>query len=228
VAVREQSGRDSGHQLALERLVFFSDAVFAIAITLLALELKVPDIEPGRAADLLPAALLALAPKYIAFLITFLVVGGYWQLHHRYFRHINAFDGRLIWLNLLLLISVAFLPFPTAVLGSYVGERTAIVFYTCSVSFTGLVAYFLWRYVSTGRRLIDRELPQAEVALLGRRTLVGPAVFLASIPLAIWHAPLAGISWTLIGPLLFWLSRSQKPSRTRPATSGHHPRTGRA
>src|SRR5919202_6822338 len=85
----------------LERTVFFSDAVFAIAITLLALEIQVPQIPADSAAALLPGALLSLWPKFFSFLISFWVVGFYWLSHHRTFRYISGYDYSLLLINLL-------------------------------------------------------------------------------------------------------------------------------
>jgi hypothetical protein len=105
--------------LAFERLVFFSDAVFAIAITLLVIEIRLPEgtaIADGRA---LLAALSSLLPRYLGFLVSFVVVGSFWLSHHRLFRSVRGFDERLLLLDLLFLLFVAFIPFPTAVLGRY-------------------------------------------------------------------------------------------------------------
>jgi uncharacterized membrane protein len=106
----EQTGHSSRE---LDRIVFFSDAVFAIAITLLVLNIEVPDIPQGRVAQELPGQLLALWPKYFSYVISFLVILGFWMSHHGIFSHVKDYDKGLMWMNSLFLMCVAFLPFPS-------------------------------------------------------------------------------------------------------------------
>jgi uncharacterized membrane protein len=183
--------------LGLERLVFFSDAVFAIAVTLLALEIRLPS--PGEDltnAQLVPA-LLAIWPKYLSYAISFLVIGTFWMGHHRKFRFITRYDAGLMLLNLLLLMGVAFIPFPTSVLSEY-GNRTATIFYALVMAIVGLLSAALWVYASRHNRLIEPTftLPRARRETL--RALIPPAVFLLSIGLAFINDDLAKYSWLLI------------------------------
>lgn len=114
-------------QLQHERLLYFSDAVFAIAITLLVIELRVPE---GITTDTaLRHALLDLIPGYISFLVSFFVIGRFWIGHHRLFGYLAHSDAGLVWRNLAFLAVIAFLPFPTAVLGSHASAPTAILLY---------------------------------------------------------------------------------------------------
>jgi uncharacterized membrane protein len=91
---------DEHTSLSFERIVFFSDAVMAIAITLLVIDLKIPNIPTALAAAELQASLRELTPRIVSFVISFSVVGVYWSSHHRYFTYIKRYDGRLIFLNL--------------------------------------------------------------------------------------------------------------------------------
>jgi uncharacterized membrane protein len=106
----------------IERIVFFSDAVFAIAITLLALEIRVPDVPDDPAA--LREAFLALGPVFFSFFISFWFVGTYWVAHHRVFHHIGGYDRRLLFINLLFLMWIVLLPFSSSLLGEY-GDQGA-------------------------------------------------------------------------------------------------------
>ena len=101
------------------RILALSDGVFAIAITLLIIAIAIPATTSD--ADL-PKALLSLWPRYLAYVLSFLVIARFWVTHHLAFRLINRYDATLVWLNLLLLMFVAFLPFPTAVLGEHRGR----------------------------------------------------------------------------------------------------------
>ena len=108
---------------ALERFVFFSDAVFAIAITLLALGIKVPDpgVDAGEAAW--EAALLHLTPSLASFVLSFYVIGNIWTAHHEVFRLVRRFDSRLLLPNMLLLFAITLVPFSTALMGSTTHAR---------------------------------------------------------------------------------------------------------
>lgn len=186
-------------EVGLERLVFFSDAVFAIAITLLALEIRLP-VEAAELSDQqLFRSLVSIWPKYLSFIISFLVIGNFWIAHHRRYRSITRYNTRLLLLNLLVLMSIAFIPFPTAVLSEN-GNRTATIFYSLSIATTGLLSALLWWYVSQENHLLEDNFDTD----LARRNLISiltvPAVFLLSIGLAYINPDLAKFSWMLTAP----------------------------
>ncbi len=183
----------------LDRIVFFSDAVFAIAITLLALELHVPEMPIEDVAAQMPHQLVAMAPKIVSFMLSFLIIGSYWVAHHRDFQHIRRFDRRLIWINLLLLMFVAFLPFPTAMLGSYPAQQFTVTLYAGCLALMGFVRAWLWWYASRNYRLIDRELDSHAIARLNRRGLIAPLIFLFSILVAVFNPLVAMWCWGLVG-----------------------------
>ncbi|MCB0155840.1 MAG: DUF1211 domain-containing protein, partial [Anaerolineae bacterium] len=183
--------------LGLERLIFFSDAVFAIAITLLALQIRLPLSQGEVTNAALLKSLLAIWPDYLAYTLSFLVIGVFWIGHHRKFRYIQRYDGNLLFLNLLLLMAIAFTPFPSSVLSEY-GNRTATIFYALVMTVTGLLSASIWWYAAYHNRLID---PQMDVRRRHRETwppLIVPAVFLLSIGLAFINDDLAKYSWGLI------------------------------
>lgn len=187
-------------QFGLERLVFFSDAVFAIAITLLALEIRLPALEQGITDAMLLRSLVELWPKYLSFVVSFLVIGAFWVGHHRKFRLIERYDRRLIWLNLLLLMTVAFIPFPTSVISEY-GNTTGTIFYAASMTVSGLVLAALWWYASHHNRLVDPHLDRQQRQHETLRTLVVPGIFFLSIGIALIDNELAKFSWILIAPV---------------------------
>jgi uncharacterized membrane protein len=124
------SSQREGRQLAFERLVFFSDAVFAIAITLLVLDIRLPE---HAAFDLEP-----LIPKFIGFGVSFYVIGRYWVAHHHLFEGIDGYDRLLVTANLWFLASIAFMPFPTIVVIQSPPDPAPVTFYALSLAFTGL------------------------------------------------------------------------------------------
>jgi uncharacterized membrane protein len=188
-------------KLGLERIVFFSDAVFAIAITLLALNLKLPG-NNNLTTTPLSHSLLAIIPEFESYVFSFLVVGFYWMSHHYYFRYINRYDYLFVCLNIGFLMCIAFLPFSTSILHSYDEQRLAVIFYAGSMALVGLMKAILWCYASNRRRLILQSLPPSLVLSLTRRTLVPPLIFLISMAVAYFNPFFAELSWILI-PVCF-------------------------
>ncbi|HEY9698365.1 MAG TPA: TMEM175 family protein [Trichocoleus sp.] len=187
----------SQNKLELDRIIFFSDAVFAIAITLLALNVKPPD--ESNSAQLPFVYLLSIVfPKFQSYVISFLVIAIYWVGHHRYFRYIKRYDYTLFWLNIIFLMCIVFLPFPTALLDDYGGHRAAVMFYAGSMTITGLMKVLIWCHASYRHRLISHSLSNGVVRSLTYRALIPPTVFLSSIPLASFSPTIAEISWLSI------------------------------
>jgi uncharacterized membrane protein len=197
-----------GSGTSLDRLVFFSDAVFAIAMTLLVLELILPgDLDP-REVD---RALAAHLPEFLAYVLSFTVIGTAWMNHHRKFTVIRRYDVRLQWLNLSLLFLIALLPMPTSLLSDY-GGRTSpwpVVLYAVVTAGVYITLSLIWRHAWRAG-LIAPEVD----AELYRYVLHGawpvPAVFLGSVPVAFVSPELAAYSWLLLVPVLptaRWLRR---------------------
>jgi uncharacterized membrane protein len=195
------------------RVEAFSDGVFAIAITLLILEIKVPPI--GQ--DHLAAALLRQWPSYLAFLMSFIYIGVMWINHHRMFTHIRKSDDVLLVLNLLLLLGVSVVPYPTAVLAQYLGgtdQRTAAVFYNATFVVIALFFNFLWRY-AIARRLLDRSVNTAYAENISRQYAVGPIVYLICLGLA-WVNVRASITLNAALAIFFALPASLVRRRQAP------------
>jgi uncharacterized membrane protein len=126
-------------QLGLDRLVFFSDAVYAIAITLLVIDLRLPPGSGELGNVALRNTLQSMLPQFFSYVLSFLVIGSFWSNHHRKFRYVKGYDRRVVFINLLLLMVVAFLPFPTAVLGES-GNATATIFYAGTIVIASLLS----------------------------------------------------------------------------------------
>lgn len=198
---------DHPDQLGLERLVFFSDAVFAIAITLLALEIRLPESEELLSNSQLSAQLTGMWHEYLAFFISFMVIGTFWMAHHRKYRFIRRYDGRLLLLNLLFLMVVAFVPFPSSVISKY-SERTATIFYALTMSLAGLLLAAIWGYASGHNRLIDPDLNANQRQRQFVAPLVTSAIFLLSIGIAFLDAGLGRLSWLLILPVSLYANKN--------------------
>jgi len=184
-------------KLEYDRVLFFSDAVFAIAITLLVVDLRVPDVVPSASHQLYSARY-----RILGFAISFLVIGLFWMGHHRLFRYITALDRSLIFLNLVFLGTIAFLPYPTSLLfASSTRQPAATVFYAVCVATAGLVELVIWLYATRARGLVTASVSpairRAEIAQL----LPTPVVFGLSIPVAFAAPGLAPFTWILLLPI---------------------------
>ena len=169
-----------------ERLEFFSDAVIAIAITLLVIEIHVPDQAEIASNGDLWHALGALWPSYLGYAITFLGIGIMWVNHHRMFRYLVRVDRYLILINTFFLLCIAFVPFVTGLLAGFLGqpgERTAIVVYTGWFVVTGVIVDLLWRYPYHWRpALLAPDADRAEMATYTRMLDIGtPAQLVALV-----------------------------------------------
>jgi uncharacterized membrane protein len=165
------------------RIEAFSDGVFAIAITLLVIEIGVPHVEGTT----LFGALVEQWPSYLGYMISFLQIGVIWANHHNRFRFIVRSDHVLLFLNILFLMCVAFIPFPTALLADYLrgAERaTAGAVYAGTLTVTAVFFTLLWLYAATNYRLIDRNLDPFLVRAMTRRYVLGMAAYLFAFLLA--------------------------------------------
>jgi TMEM175 potassium channel family protein len=189
---------DEAAEEGIGRILALSDGVFAIATTLLILEIAVPATTSDAG---LPKALLGLWPRYLAYVISFVVIARFWVAHRQAFRLIARDDPVLVYLNLLLLMFVAFLPFPTAVVGQHAGSPAAAVLYASSVVLASLASAAYWWYASGRGNLLRPDVRRAEVRALRARSLSTPVFFALTLPIAVFAPYAAEIVWVLIFPL---------------------------
>lgn len=176
------------------RLEALSDGVIAIAITLLILEIRVPDVGESSAQEVW-AALTALWPEYLGYLISFATIGIMWANHHLIFRFITRTNHYLILANLFLLFCIATIPFPTALMADTLGhpaERIGVTVYSgwfvmCAVAFNAL-----WLYAVRADGLIEPDADPAALATVTRRFLLGPPAYLVAFLLA-FVSPVASL-----------------------------------
>ena len=170
----------AGRILGFERLAFFSDAVFAIAITLLVLDLR-PSLSPGGKFVVTP-----MIPNLIGFGLSFYVVGRYWLAHHQLFESIQAYDRRLLAANLCFLAGIVFLPYPTSVVALARAEPGAVIFYTLSLAAVGSLLIFLALVARRPALMRPGETRGGTVQLVAS-VAAAPVVFLASAVVATLH-----------------------------------------
>ena len=177
------------------RLEAFSDGVFAIAATLIVLEFTVGDVKD------VGGALLHLWPAYLAYVTSFVTIGIIWMNHHFCVEAIARADRTLMFLNVLLLLTIAFLPFPTHLVAHYLqkagsGEQAAVYAYDATFVLMSILFNIWWRYASWRRRLIDERTPDSALRGIDRAFAPGVPMYAAAFLIAIW-SPLASVIFTL-------------------------------
>lgn len=188
----------------LDRISFFTDGVFAIAITLLVIEFKVPVIEHPTDHALWDR-LAHMGLLLLGFLISFCIVGYYWSVHHRIFGYVEKYTSKLIWLNLMFLFSVVLLPFTSGLLGEYASETALHLpygIYVANICLTASMNAILWFYVSNPKNEILTHTISRDRILLGFYfTLVVPVLFVISFAVSL-YMPISGRLIPILIPIV--------------------------
>jgi uncharacterized membrane protein len=191
----------------LERFTFFTDGVCAICITLLVIEIKVPEL-PLPTDKLLLQALSHMSLRFLGFVISFGIVGHYWSVHHRIFGYVIKYTTGLLWLNLAFLFTIVLLPFSAGFLGQYSpysNLKIPYAVYTFNMCLTGFMNCWLWLYVSNPKRkMLSRVIPPSRIRLGLFRSLVIPVFFIISFLVYLFSPVLSKFILLLIPVMLHW------------------------
>jgi uncharacterized membrane protein len=206
-----------GENLEFSRVVFFTDAVFAIAMTLLVVEIGVPDPLRGAAAED-PAALLEVlgdkVPLIAAFFVGCFVIGFYWVAHHRFMARLAAVDPAFVTLTVVYLAFVALLPFPTGVLGEFGDNPISAVAFAANMGAVSTMEGVLFVHARR-RRLFQEEWPEDVYRWALRASLSPVLMFALSVPIAFVQPRLAILVWFLAIPLGRLLDRRRPEGADR-------------
>jgi uncharacterized membrane protein len=209
----------AGAERETARVEAFSDGVFAIAITLLILEIKVPHDTEGVP---LWQALAGQWPSYLAFVASFFSIGVMWINHHKLFSLIGRCDHRLLILNGLVLFGVTVVPFPTALIAEHVrthGAVTAVAVYNAWFIVIALVYTWLWGYASTDRRMIHRKVRDEEIQVVNNQYRFGWVSYAVILALGFWKPGLS-VALNLALAIWFGLPPDWFAPRTRSGADG--------
>lgn len=180
----------------LTRIIALSDGVFAFAMTLLVVSIELPDLSEDEARANLVSDVWQLWPQMLSFVIGFLVIGALWSAHRRLFGQVQDFDDRLVKLDIVLLMLVAFIPFPTSILGRYGFLSFPAIFYAVIVATISLMFLLVIDHLDSHREFLIGSGQEFDFAHNKTRHLTTAGIFLLSIP----------ISWVLPGAgQLFWI-----------------------
>jgi uncharacterized membrane protein len=195
----------------LGRIVAFTDGVMAVAITLLVLNIEVPDLPSGRESELADD-LFDLLPSLGAYALAFALVGRYWTIHHRLFENLRAFDGALMTLNLVFLALIALVPFSAELIDRYREEPIAAAVFGATLGFAGLVHWVMVRHVLNKEFVHEHERLRSE-PFGGALALSLTAIFFLSVPAAFVSTLLAEALWLSTIVLRYPLRRAGRPPR---------------
>lgn len=205
--------------ISLSRLEALGDAIFGFSLTLLALDLRLPEVAP----DALGQGILGLVPRLLVFVFAFLVVAQQWDVHQRTVSHIARTDGGLIWLYLLSLMFVVLMPASSDILARYPAQPLALVFFGINTALLCLASWAMWQHASRGRRLLDADIQPEVVKLIGRLWLYPPLIIVLTIPLGFLSVYPVYILWFLMPVISYGYStlvaRRKRTERTRRATA---------
>jgi uncharacterized membrane protein len=193
------------------RVVNFSDAVFAIAMTLLVLQIEISRLPGGddNARDMLDA-LRDVLPEIVSFAVSFYVIGRYWLAHHWFFSRLVRLDRRLLSQNLVYLGFVAFLPFPTALIGEYEGNPVAFVVFALAMAAVSLMEVIASTHAIRAG-LVGEDVPSSALVWSIVASTFPVVVFLLSIPIAFVNTTVALLSWFILAPVGFFINTRMPP-----------------
>jgi uncharacterized membrane protein len=196
------------------RVLAFSDGLFAIAMTLLVVAIGVPALGDAESVDDLANALNDKSSEFVSFFLSFAVIGRYWLAHHQFFARLAGIDGGLIAINLLYLALIAFLPFPTDLLGTYFENPLSVAIYAVSVAAVSGLEVVLFRHAH--RRGMMRERLPDDVYRWGLFESTSPVLFfLISVPVAFVSTTLAVACWLLVIPFAIFAQRWEPAGANR-------------
>lgn len=190
--------------LSVDRLAALTDGVFAIAITLLALEVPIPHVGDGETGQALTDALIDQWPSYAAYVVTFFLIGAYWINHHRMFNLLKGIDHRFLIFNIFFLMAIAIIPFPNAFLAEYLLEPelrgVAAAVFGLAMAVVAVWYNVVWRYAGWRMRLIKPECDSARLRQVLNSYLIGPVAYLIGVAFS-FFAPVVSLVIYAIIPI---------------------------
>jgi TMEM175 potassium channel family protein len=187
-------------ELRLNRIEAFTDGVFAIIVTLLVLELKVPALHNPRSVGELAGRLVQLLPQFLSWLISFVIVSKFWLNHHHIFGLARHANYSLVWLNVIFLMCQSFIPFPTALMGEHASNPLAVSFFGCVMAINTIAFIAMHRYIL--RHLLRPELARAQEPHIILKSFVGVISYLIGAGSAWFNVDVAFAVY-LLTPLFF-------------------------
>ncbi len=200
--MNEEKASASIRWLTTKRLESLSDGIFAIAMTILVLNLRVPLMTDTEAVTKLPGILRGLWPNFFAYTLSFLLLAAFWIMHHKQFHAIKKVDEPLLWLNIISMLFVVMIPFSTYLYGEYETSRTAALFFEGNLGLAGAAFFLTYWYATKDHRLVDDDLDARRVSLTRKRTALMPVVSVLAIGISFISPQYSTLAYLLIPVIL--------------------------
>lgn len=207
--------------LGTQRLETLVDGIYAIVMTLLVFDLKIPEITSGDIHAQLISKLIQLLPNLFIYFFSFIMLGIYWVGHHNVAKFVKYSDRTLLWLNLGYLALVGLIPFTTSLLSHYYMEQSGYIIYGLNLFFIGLFSYLQWDYATTHHRLVDHSIPDSFVYSVKKRIIVAPVLCVVAIIFLFLNTNLSLLTYMVI-PLYYVVPNAVDSYWSRPAEPHDH------
>jgi uncharacterized membrane protein len=204
-----------GDRVTRDRIVTFTDGVLAIVVTLLVLNIAVPQLSRSEVETELPKRLLELLPDIWSYATSFIILGFFWIAHDDQFHYIKRANRTLSWITIFYLMFIAFIPFSTALIGEYRDQEVSIIVYGINIIIVLIFAYLQWGYATKGHHLVDIDIDPNLVTITSRRQFVGMILYAFGIVISFLNTQVSLALFILIPlnclmPKKYFLIRSTK------------------
>jgi uncharacterized membrane protein len=202
----ESRGKSEYH-ISKNRLETMVDGIFAIAMTILVLGITPPKPDISQAQAVLAGQIVDILPEIFIFIVSFLILAGFWLSHHRQFHFVRDIDSRLLWINIILLISIVFIPFSTDVAGDYPGILIAVLLFHINIIIIGLIFSYQAHYILQSRKLCDSDFDQKFLQGQFHRSVLIPVISFIAVIIAFVNPPVSLLVYLAIPVARFFLQR---------------------
>lgn len=204
-----------GDRITRDRIVTFTDGVLAIVVTLLVLDIAVPQISHSKVETELPKRLLELLPDVWSYATSFIILGFFWIAHNDQFHYIKRANRTLSWITVFYLMFIAFIPFSTALIGEYRDQEVSIIVYGINIIIVLIFGYLQWEYATKEHHLVDIDLDPNLITITSRRIFVGMILYAFGIVISFLNTQVSLALFILIPlyyliPIKYFLIRSTK------------------
>ena len=206
------SSRSFTPSIKVEHVISFSDAIFAFAITLMALSIDIPDLPSNLTQSELLDKLYGLVPQFESYIISFAVIAIFWVSYHQVFNHIKGSHIIMVYLNLLFLLLITLLSLSTSLVINYGGYHIPYIIYSLMVILTSSLLVMIWWHATKDKLLIDKNLHQFYIKGVMINLISIPLVFTVSIIISFVNLDIAEYFWLVIAPLNIAIKQKYKHS----------------
>ena len=191
-----------GDRISRDRIITLADAVLAIVMTLLVLEIAVPQLSQSEVATELPKRLFELWSDIWSYAISFIILGFFWIGHDDQFHYIKRANKTLLWITIFYLLFIGLIPFSTALIGEYGDQQISVIIYGINIIIVLVWGFLQWKYATKELRLVEGDLDPKFIAIMSRRMIVGLILYLIAITVSLLNTQVSLVLFVLI-PLYF-------------------------